>query len=164
MRIVVILAFALSCAATACATNQIEDRLILDSKIYRILWPESPFILEPYIKKHNLKLQGDISTANHNGYHAIWMVRNKKLYLIGFDSRMPGKTAPGVKDLPGSKDNELFADWFTGTLTLDYGSFSSWGMGEISKRQKIKFKKGMMIGSQQPDGAVTQEPAPSAAP
>ena len=150
-------------AVSANATEQTPDILILDAKIYTIAWPESPFILESYVKKHNLKLFGSPSTANHNGHHAIWMIRNKKLYLIGLDSQMPGKTTPGVKDLPGAKGGELLADWFTGTLTLDYGSFPS-SKGEIAKRQKVEFKKGMMISSQQPDGAITQEAARSAAP
>ena len=79
------------------------------------------------------------------------MVRDKKLYLIGFDSEMPDKAALGVKDLPGSKDGQLFADWFTGTLTLKYGYMPrSYSAPESWKRIVIKFKNGIQMSSQQP--------------
>ena len=147
MKTIVLTATLMLATAAANATNQTPDLLILDSKTYTISWPESPFVLEPYIKKHDLKLRGDWSTANYNGHHAIWMVRAEKLYLVGFDSEMPNHQMPGVKDLPGAKGGELFAEWFTGSLTLDYGSFP-YTKGKIGRRRKVEFKNGVMIRPQ----------------
>jgi len=64
---------------------------------------------------------------------------------------MSGNAAPGVKDLPGSKDGRLFADWFTGTLTLKYGYLPrSYSAAESRKTVVIKFKNGIQTSSQQP--------------
>lgn len=100
--------------AIANATLQTKDALILDSKIYTVSSPKShlrsPFILTSYIKKHDLKMKGSLSTANYKGYKAIWMIRDNKLFLIGLDSSMKEISAPGVKDLPGAVNGELFAE------------------------------------------------------
>jgi hypothetical protein len=134
------------CATMVTAEDQEQDVLILDSQTYTIAWPESPFILDAYIKQHKLELHGEKSETNKKGYHAIWTVRDRKLYLIGFDSRLEDDQSPGVKDLPGAKNGVLFAKWFTGTLTIKYG-FQRPSGSAAEQSLRVDFENGVMVAS-----------------
>lgn len=134
-------------ASVGFASPQIPDVLILDSKLYTIAWPESPFPLESYLEEHGIRLSGILGTGNWNRHHAIWLVRDKKLYLIGLDCELHENRSPGVNDFPGSRNGELFAAWFTGSLTLEYGLW--YFPREKQPRLVIQFENGVLKSSQQ---------------
>ena len=80
--------------------------------------------LEQYWDLNNNKPQLCSSTAGNNrAYTADWKLENDKLYLIKFWGEMFNFLSHKIYDINDifSNSSEIFADWYTGQLSIGVG-------------------------------------------
>ena len=87
-------------------------------------------------------------SSNTDGVHIELKVHENKLYLTGLwiDVRESGDE-PGRRriHLSGESDEEMLADWFSGTLNcfaIDRSTAERFG------RRQMKFRKGVLVGAE----------------
>ena len=101
-------------------TAQISEKIIINEEEYKLL--SEP--LASYLEKRNLKF--DVPhTACWRGYRATWELKDRELYLIGFEGEINGKEVD-IKFLFPDATKVYFpfsvkADWFTGHLRIPIG-------------------------------------------
>ncbi|MBS1495294.1 MAG: hypothetical protein JSU03_03195 [Bacteroidetes bacterium] len=81
--------------------------------------------LEQYWQLHNNKPPLFSTTSGNNrGYRAEWLIENYKLYLIKFWGEallFPGYKVYDIYDLFPNHPNRVFAEWYTGSLSVGIG-------------------------------------------
>src|SRR5690349_15665089 len=83
------------------------------------------FPLEHYWSRNNNKPPlFSLTTSLNRGYHAKWLIEYSKLFLIDFYGEcvlpQPGKEY-SLADLFPKSEHKVFADWFTGNITIPMG-------------------------------------------
>ena len=129
------------------ATGQIPDLLIIGKDTFSLF--ANP--LESYFQVGHSRefpeLKGCGSTACWRGYQAVWMIINKKLYLLKVQSCHTGNwctdTHPANLQLMfGDKfsDGKVFASWVTDSLVVPFGKLLRYihmGYGSTYEFEKL---------------------------
>lgn len=61
------------------------------------------------------------STACRRGYVGLWEIVEDRLYLKSFTTKLRDGTPFGMAELFPDEPQPVFAQWYTGVLTLPYG-------------------------------------------
>jgi hypothetical protein len=128
-------------------TAQEKDRITINANEYEFF--VSP--LEQYWEKENNRpVLFSGMTSLQRGYFAKWLIEQGRLYLIEFygENAFEGKVY-SIDDLfPGSID-KVFADWFTGTISIQAGKkigYSHAGIGTIFEYStKVEIDAGCVV-------------------
>jgi hypothetical protein len=100
--------------------SQIQTDLIhINSSVYKLYSHPLAKYWEVYNNKPSLF---STRSGNTRGYAATWLILNDKLYLIEFwgETIFPKYKEYNLNDL-FPKQSQVFADWFTGELSVGVG-------------------------------------------
>lgn len=131
-------------------TAQEGDRILYNGKHYQMA--STP--LNRYLKKRkDIRLVWR-TTACWRGYLGTWEIKGERLYLIDFKAYIPGYIEVGLDYLfPG--ENEVFADWFTGRITIPEGKLIqqiNYGYASIFEKYiNLEFNKGVLVSESEID-------------
>lgn len=128
-------------------TVQAKDELLYNGEEYRI----SKEPLKPYLEKNMIEFDAT-STACKRGYVATWLIDDDKLFMIDLSasiqiSRLPYKFKEVGMDYLFPNQDEVFAEWFSGEISLPHGKpiLGYWNVFEESLI--LKFVSGKLVDS-----------------
>lgn len=103
------------------ATGQSGERIIYKGDTLEMLSvPLEVFLQDKDRGKISPYLENGCSTALWRGYVGLWMIRDKKLFLL--DVNVCGRDELSImKNIFPDSDGPLFVDWFTGDLAIQQG-------------------------------------------
>ena len=163
----------LFCTFSLKATEQIPDYIIYEGKKYKLEtgWGHPSPLEVFYIRTAQEMPFHPYSTANYRGHVATWEIRDSMLYLLNVNTKIVGgytgtvlKTAKNrridtiveptffsINSLNGQSaevDGAVFADWFSGVLTIDNrGADAKWD-DEFKGIRYIYVRNGKVIDDQ----------------
>ena len=163
----------LFCTFSLKATEQIPDYIIYEGKKYKLEtgWGHPSPLEVFYIRTAQEMPFHPYSTANYRGHVATWEIRDSMLYLLNVNTKIVGgytgtvlKTAKNrridtiveptffsINSLNGQSaevDGAVFADWFSGVLTIDNrGADAKWD-DEFKGIRYIYVRDGKVIDDQ----------------
>ena len=116
-------------------TMQFPDTVIYKEEKYANEWSKTGCLFEPYLKKHNIVLYSNC-TALWRGYIATWKTENDMLFLVDIRANLLPNQIREKLCKPSSWDicegyvgldyffpadeKKIFADWYSGKLSLLY--------------------------------------------
>jgi len=138
-------------------TAQLTDTIIIN-EVEHIMYG---LPLEQYWEKNNNRPSLiSLNTGLNRGYYARWLIEKNKLYLIDFYGECvlpPPRKEYSLIDLFPSAEEKVFAEWFTGDITIPMGKkvnhfHGGWGAA-YEYNTTIKFSNGLVI---EPGSFVTE--------
>ena len=116
--ILILCLFLFCCGTTVFATDQEPDYIYIENPedlISSYQFEELP--LREYLE--NKQIEFDVSsTANWDGYVAMWEIKDKQLFLISLYGQIKGKDVSAGKIFGFNKRYPIKADWYTGKVTV----------------------------------------------
>ena len=161
------------CTFSLKATEQIPDYIIHEGKKYRLEtgWGHPSPLEVFYIRTAQEMPFHPYSTANYRGHVATWEIRDSMLYLLNVNTKIvEGYTGTvlntaknkridtiveptffsinSLNGQPVEADGAVFADWFSGVLTIDNrGADAKWD-DEFKGIRYIYVRNGKVIDDQ----------------
>jgi hypothetical protein len=100
-------------------TAQISEKMIFEGNAYNMANAPLRSVLSRKKNRH-LRLMPK-STACRRGYVGYWEIVEDRLFLKSFNAKLIDGTPFGMGDLFPDEPQPVFAQWYTGVLTLPYG-------------------------------------------
>ena len=99
---------------------------------------------------------GFSSSPLDKGYYAKWQLLSNKLYLLDFysENNFLSRKAYSFESFFGKKDEAYFAEWFSGTLKVQYGKTIYYNHHFGSTKEyvfNLIFHKGILVDSKMED-------------
>ena len=100
-------------------TAQISEKINYERIAYSMTTEPLRGVLSRRKNRH-LRLMSK-STACRRGYMGLWEIVEDRLFLKSFSAKLRDGTPFGMADLFPDEPQPVFAQWYTGVLTLPYG-------------------------------------------
>ena len=128
-------------------TAQTTDTIIINDDEYKMY--DLP--LEQYWEQNNNKPSlCSLTTSLNRGYYAKWLIEGNKLFLVDFYGENFLQEY-SILDLFPSTPDKIFAEWFTGNITIPLGKevgyfHGGWG-SKFEYSTTIKVCNGVVVDS-----------------
>ena len=133
-------------AQAAFATPQVSNTLLVDGDV-------EPLHSEPLSEygplETELMMDWASSTACWRGYATRWEIRDDRLWFLGTRECHGTRSLPASSVMPGVKESEVEATWYSGTLTIPEGELvryvhGGWG-GVFSHERRLHIEQGVLL-------------------
>ncbi len=112
----------------------------------------SSFPLEDYLRKKAKNFKMQVRTSNlWRCYLGTWQIQENRLHLVGFEAYkyVDGEEIKlGLSDLFPGQTESVFAEWFSGELTIPMGKVIPPYSMILTKREKtlcLEIKAGVLV-------------------
>jgi len=105
-------------------TAQISEKMIFECNAYNMANEPLRSVLSRKKNRH-FRLMPK-STACRRGYVGYWEIFEDRLFLKSFNAKLRDGTPYGMADLFPDEPQPVFAQWYTGVLTLPYGELQKY--------------------------------------